>query len=153
MVRKQVEQMLGRLGLKLHPDKTRVVKAKDGFDFLGVHFRLCPVSKKNSKLKQSCRIWPSERSMGRIKQRVREVVGRRYSLSLEELIKKLTPVIRGWNNYHKATRAVRKRLRKLNGFVRERLRIFLKRKYSDQSRGTWRVHNNLVVRLGLYQFG
>jgi retron-type reverse transcriptase len=29
-VKKQVEQMLGRLGLKLHPDKTRVVKAKNG---------------------------------------------------------------------------------------------------------------------------
>jgi len=153
VVRKQVEQMLGRLGLKLHPDKTRVVKAKDGFDFLGVHFRLCPVRKKNSKLKQFCAIWPSERSIGRIKRRVHEVVGRRYSLSLEELIKELTPVIRGWNNYHKATRPVLKRLRKLNAFVRERLRIFLKRKYSDRSRGTWRVHNNLLVRLGLYQFG
>ena len=150
---KQVEQMLGRLGLKLHPDKTSVVKAKDGFDFLGVHFRLCPVRKKNSKLKQYCAVWPSDRSIGRIKQRIREVVGRRYSLSLEELIGELTPVIRGWNNYHKATRPVRKRLRNLNGFVRERLRIFLKRKYSDQSRGTWRVHNNLLVRLGLYQFG
>ncbi len=152
-VRKQVEQMLGQLGLKLHPDKTRVVEAKDGFDFLGVHFRLCPVRKKNAKLKQFCAVWPSERSMGRIRQRIREVIGRRYSLSLEELIKELTPVIRGWNNYHKATRPVLKRLRKLNAFVRERLRIFLKRKYSDQSRGTWRVHNNLVVRLGLYQFG
>ncbi len=150
---KQVEQMLGRLGLKLHPDKTRVVKAKEGFDFLGVHFRLCPVRKKNSKLKQYCAVWPSDRSIGRIKQRIREVVGRRYSLSLEELIGELTPVLRGWNNYHKATRPVRKRLRNLNGFVRERLRIFLKRKYSDQSRGTWRVHNNLVVRLGLDQFG
>ena len=54
---------------------TAWLKAKDAFDFLGVHFRLCPVRKKNSKLKQSCLIWPSERSMGRIKQRVREVVG------------------------------------------------------------------------------
>ena len=150
---KQVEQMLGRLGLRLHPDKTSVVKAKEGFDFLGVHFRLCPVRKKNSKLKKYCAVWPSDRSIGRIKQRIREVVGRRYSLSLEELIKELTPVIRGWNNYHKATRPVLKRLRKLNAFVRERLRIFLKRKYGDRSRGTWRVHNNLVVRLGLYQFG
>jgi group II intron reverse transcriptase/maturase len=150
---KQVQQMLGRLGLKLHPDKTSVVRAKDGFDFLGVHLRLCPVRKKKSKLKQYCAVWPSDRSIGRIKQRIREVVGRRYSLSLEELIGELTPVIRGWNNYHKATRPVLKRLRKLNGVVRERLRIFLKRKYSDQSRGTWRVHNNLLVRLGLYQFG
>jgi hypothetical protein len=118
-----------------------VVKAKEGFDFLGVHFRLCPVRKKNSKLKQFRAIWPSDRSIVRIKQRISEVVGRRYSMSLEELIGELTPVIRGWNNYHKATRPVLKRLRKLNTFVRERLRIFLKRKYSDQSRGTWRVHN------------
>lgn len=153
VVRKQVEQMLGRLGLELHSDKTRVVRAEDGFDFLGVHFRLCPVRKKDAKLRMYCAVWPSDRSIGRIKQRIREVVGRRYSISLEELIGELTPVIRGWNNYHKATRPVLKRLRKLNGFVRERLRIFLKRKYSDQSRGTWRVHNNLLVRLGLYQFG
>jgi RNA-directed DNA polymerase len=86
---------LGGLGLKLHPDKTRVVKAEEGFDFLGVHLRLCPVRKKNSKLKKYCALWPSERSIGRIKQRIREVVGRRYSLSLEELIGEMTPIIRG----------------------------------------------------------
>jgi len=39
-VLKQVKLMLGRIGLQLHPDKTRVVEARDGFDFLGVHFRL-----------------------------------------------------------------------------------------------------------------
>ena len=152
-VMKQVEQMLRRLGLKLHPDKTRVVKAKNGFDFLGVHFRLCPVRKKKSKLKKCCTLWPSDRSIEKIRQRIRAVIGRRYSLLLEELIGELNPVIRGWNNYHKATRPVLKRMQKLNAFVRERIRIFLKRKYSDQSRGTWRVHNNLLVRLGLYQFG
>ncbi len=50
-VLKQVEQMLGRLGLKMHPEKTRVVNAEDGFDFLGVHFRLCPVRKIGSPIK------------------------------------------------------------------------------------------------------
>jgi len=150
---RQVQSMLARLGLKLHPQKTRVVRAEDGFDFLGVHFRLCPVLRSNSRLKTYCAKWPSNRSMSRIKQRIREVIGRRYGLSLEEMISKLNPVIRGWNNYHKATMPVRKRLRKLNAFVRERLRIFLKRKYSDPSRGTRRVHDNLLVRLGLYQFG
>jgi len=80
-------------------------------------------------------------------------MGRLYSLSLEELIDVLNPVIRGWNNYHSRARSSRKRLYKLNGFVRERIRIFLKRKYSVQSRGTRRVHNGVAVRLGLYQFG
>jgi group II intron reverse transcriptase/maturase len=150
---KQVEQMLGRLGLKLHPEKTRVVKAEKGFDFLGVHFRLWPVLGKKSKVRKYCAVWPSVRSIGRVKQRIRDVIGRRYYLSLEDVIEQLNPVIRGWNNYHKATRAVLTRLRKLNGFVRDRIRIFLRRKYSDRSRGTRRVHNNLLVRLGLYQFG
>jgi len=149
----QVEQMLKRLGLELHPDKTRVVRAEDGFDFLGVHFRLCSVQTKKGKRRQYCAIWPSDRSIKRIKERIKKVVGRRYSLSLEELIEELNPVLRGWDNYQRKARSARKRVRKLNGFIRERIRIFLKRKYSDQSRGTRRVHDNLPVRLGLYQFG
>jgi group II intron reverse transcriptase/maturase len=152
-VLRQIERMLGRLGLKLHPEKTRVVRAEDGFDFLGIHFRLSPVRRKNAKLKMYCALWPSDRSIKRIKERVRNVIGRRYSLSLEELIDVLNPVIRGWNNYHIRARAARKRLYKLNGFVLERIRIFLKRKYTGQSRGTRRVHNGVTVRLGLHQFG
>jgi len=149
----QIERMLGRLSLKLHPEKTRVARAEDGFDFLGIHFCLSPVRRKNAKLKMYCALWSSDRSIKRIKERVRNVIGRRYSLTLEELIDVLNPVIRGWNNYHIRARSSRKRLYKLNGFVRERIRIFLKRKYSDQSRGTRRAHNGVAVRLGLYQFG
>jgi RNA-directed DNA polymerase len=148
---KQVERMLNRLGLKLHPEKTRVVRAVDGFDFLGVHFRLSSVQAGGQR-KQYCAIWPSDRSMKRIKSRVKEVIGRRFSLSLEALIEKVNPVMRGWDNYHKRARCARKRVRKLNVFVRDRIRIFLKRKYSDQSRGTRRVQGNLPAQLGLYRF-
>ena len=151
-VLKEVERMLGRLGLKLHPEKTRVVRVEDGFDFLGIHFQLCPVGRKNAVVKNYCALWPSDKSMKGIKESIKKVIGRRYSRSLEEMIKELNPVLRGWDNYHRRAMCARKRLRKLNGFVRDRLRIFLKRKYSDQSRGTRRVHNGVVVRLGLYQF-
>ena len=150
---KKVEQMLDRLGLRLHKDKTRVVHARKGFDFLGVHFRLCQTNSKRAKLKWYCSVWPSDRSMKRIRQRIRELIGRRYSLSLEDLLCDLNPVIRGWNNYHMSVRPNAKRIRKLNVFVHERVRIFLRRKYSDQSKGYRRVQNNLLVRLGLFQFG
>ena len=152
-VLKKVQQMLDRLGLQLHKDKTRIVDARKGFDFLGVHFRLCQTNRKGAKLKWYCSVWPSDRSMKRIKERIRGLIGRRYGMSLEEIIEDLNPVIRGWNNYHTAVPPQAKRFRKLNGFVRERMRIFLRRKYSDRSMGNWRVHNNLLVRLGLYQFG
>lgn len=149
----RIKQMLGRLGLELHPDKTKIAKAEKGFDFLGMHFRLRPVRKESSRLKESCRIWPSDKSLERARQRIREVIGRRYSLSLEEMIAELNPVIRGWNNYHNVRGTERKPRLKLNVFVRERLRIFLKRKYNDASRGAKRVLGNLPVRLGLCQFG
>jgi hypothetical protein len=147
----QVRGMLGRLGLELHPQKTRIVDAKDGFDFLGVHIRLCRVRKPKAKLKRSARIWPSKASMQRIKQKVKDLIGRRYGRTLEEMIKELNPVLRGWSNYHRRAGAERRHFRKLNTFVRERLRIFLKRKYSDPTRGARRLLGNRLVRLGLYQ--
>ena len=154
-VLEKVRQMLARLGLELHRDKTRVVHARQGFDFLGVHFRLCRTTGRTAKLKWYCAVWPSDRSVKRIKDRIREVIGRRYYMSLEDMTEEVNPVIRGWNTYHMRVGLVviTKRITRLNGFIRERLRIFLKRKYDDQSRGSWRVHGNLLVRLGLYQFG
>jgi group II intron reverse transcriptase/maturase len=151
-VLERVRQMLGRLGLEMHPEKTRVVSAEEGFDFLGVHFRLQANHKKAARWKQICRVWPSKRSFERIKQKVRDGIGRRYGERLEDRIESLNPILRGWGNYHKAVYPDRKRLRKLDGFVRKRFQIFLKRKYSDPSRGSRRVHDNLLVRLGLYQF-
>jgi len=152
-VMEKVRGMLNRLGLMLHPEKTRVVAAAEGFDFLGVHFRLRPVRKQNPRVKFSCRIWPSDRSVMRIKQKVRDVIGRRYGTSLKEVIRELNPVLRGWNTYQTTVQPERKRFLKLNSFVRERFRIFLKRKHNDQSRGARRVHGNVLVRLGLFQLG
>jgi group II intron reverse transcriptase/maturase len=148
-----VRRTLNRLGLTLHPDKTRIVHAKEGFDFLGVHFRLRSVKKQESKLTYSCRRWPSDRSMQRVKTRIKEVIGRRYSLSLEEMIQALNPTIRGWNTYHTRIQADQKRFRFLNQFVWDRLRIFLKRKHDDPSRGYRRASYEIFQRLGLAQFG
>ncbi len=111
---------LARLGLTLHPEKTRIVHAKDGVDVLGVHVRLRPVRTRGSRLKASCRLWPSDRSMTRITQRIHEVRGRRYRLSLEEVITLLNPVIRGWNTDHTRLRAEQTRVLFLNQCVRER---------------------------------
>ena len=144
--------MLSRLKLKLNAEKTRLVKAEDGFDFLGEHFRLRQIKNPKTRFDQHCRVWPSDRSMERIREKVRKTVGRRYSMSLEEMIAELNPVLRGWDNYHKAADAHRKRIVKLNGFVRDRLRIFWKRKHNAETRGLGRLCGKVLARLGLYQF-
>jgi RNA-directed DNA polymerase len=148
-----VRRKVAQLGLALHPEKARIVHANEGCDFLGVHFRLRPVKKHGSKLTYSCRQWPSDRSMQRIKQRIKEGIGRRSSLSLEEMITEVNPIIRGWNNDHTRIQADQKRFRFLNRVVWDRLRIFLKRKHDDPSRGYRRASHKVFTRLGLAQFG
>ena len=62
--------MLGRLGLVLHPDKTRVVNVqKEGFDFVGDH-----VGIKQKEL----RLDVNRRSQRRIQERLREITRRTY---------------------------------------------------------------------------
>jgi len=149
---KRLREMLSRLKLKLSEQKTRLVTAKDGFDFLGVHFKLCPITSKGKKLAQVCRVWPSDKSMQSIREKIRTKIGRRYSMSLEEMIVELNPVLRGWHNYHKAVDPYPRRILKLNAYVWDRLRIFLRRKYNDDTRSCRRLQGGLLTSLGLYQF-
>jgi group II intron reverse transcriptase/maturase len=149
----RVRGMLGRLGLELHPEKTRIVSADEGFDFLGIHLRRTPTKSPKAKMKHVTRLWPSDGSLQRVREKIKKTFGRKYGKSLEEIVEKLNPIIRGWNNYHTTIRPVRERLLKLNYYVMERIRIFLKRKYSDESRGYRRVHGEMIARLGLCQFG
>jgi len=149
---KELRKMLARLNLELSEEKTSVVKAEDGFDFLGVHFKLCPVAKPIRKLEKVCHVWPSDRSMKRIREKIRKKIGRRYSMSLEEMIEELNPMLRGWHNYHKAVDPRQQRILKLNGYLWDRLRGFLRRKYNDETRGRKRLRGGLLANLGLYQF-
>jgi hypothetical protein len=152
-VRKRVEQMLGRLKLKLSAEKTRLVNAEEGFDFLGEHFRLRPIrNPTTSRFDQHCRVWPSDRSMERIREKIRKTVGRRYSMSLEEMIAELNPILRGWDNYHKGADARRQRIVRLNSFVWDRLRILWKRKHNAETRGLGRLSGKVLARLGVYPF-
>jgi hypothetical protein len=145
--------MLGRLGLELHPAKTRIVSADEGFDFLRIHLRRTPTTSPRAKMTHVTRLWPSDRSLQRVREKIKETFGKKYGKSLEEIVGQLNPVIWGWNNYHTAIRPVRERLLKLNYYVLERIRIFLKLKYRDESRGYRRVPGEMTARLGLCQFG
>lgn len=95
-VLRKVERMFNRLSLKLHKEKTKVVFANKGFDFLGVHFRRVSSKRKESRLKYYCRLWPSNKSLKALKQKVIKRIGRRYSKSLKGQITQLNPILRGW---------------------------------------------------------
>jgi group II intron reverse transcriptase/maturase len=110
----RIRVILGRLGLELHPEKTRRVElfdGKEGFDFLGCHLhkRLSGIlwERKRQRLYFLQR-WPSRRSMQRIRQRVKEMTPRgRCHADIREVIADLNPVLRGWGNYFRTGNAAR----------------------------------------------
>ena len=109
-----LRQILGRLGLELHPEKTRRVElfdGKEGFDFLGCHLhkRMSGiVLERSGKRLYFLQRWPSMRSMKRIRQRVRELTPRRRChADIRAVIGDLNPVLRGWGNYFRTGNAAR----------------------------------------------
>lgn len=127
LAERRVRVILERLGLELHPDKTRRVElydGKEGFDFLGCHLH----KRLSGKLleEQGQRLyflqrWPSQRSMQRIRQRVKKLTPRsRCHADLRDVIEDLNPVLRGWGEYFR-TGSAAKRFNQLDEYVWRRL--------------------------------
>jgi group II intron reverse transcriptase/maturase len=131
----RIREILGRLGLELHPDKTRRVElydGKEGFDFLGCHLHKRLSGKlweQRRKRLYFLQRWPSVRSMRRVRQRVKELTPRsRCHADIRDVIADLNPVLRGWGNYFRTGNAA-KRFNQIDGYVWRRLRALrVKRK-------------------------
>ncbi|PYR10218.1 MAG: group II intron reverse transcriptase/maturase [Acidobacteria bacterium] len=102
---RRLEDIIGRLGLTLNAEKTRTVDAADGFDFLGMHFRLMPM--RSNPKRRFCYRWPSTKAMRSIRHKVRDAVGYDDIYSLEEKIRALNPILRGWGQYFRIGNAHR----------------------------------------------
>ena len=94
--------IMERLSLRLHPDKTRIVKlglGKQGFVFLGCYLRIVL---SHFKRREYLFRWPSPRAMNRIRARIRELTDRRRWAGMKDIrqvVDVLNPVLRGWGNY------------------------------------------------------
>lgn len=100
--------IMDRLGLKLHPDKTRIVElglGKQGFVFLGCYLRIVL---SHFKGREYLFRWPSPRAMKRIRARIRELTDRRRWAGMKDIrqvVEVLNPVLRGWGNYFRTGNA------------------------------------------------
>jgi group II intron reverse transcriptase/maturase len=158
---KRVREVLARLGLELHPDKTRRVDlswGKEGFDFLGCHLRKRmsgPIWVRSRKRVYFLQRWPSQRSMKRVRQRVKELTGRNRTgvKDVRVIIRDLNPVLRGWGNYFRTGNAAEK-FTQVDDYVRTRLRGFLVKRMGRNLRAGeaegW-THDFFVEAHGLYR--
>jgi RNA-directed DNA polymerase len=130
-----IGEVLTSLGLRLHPDKTKVVdlrEGREGLDFLGCHFR----ARMSGRLWEQKRIvryylhrWPSQAAMARLRAKVRDRTGRnRVGLDIRDVITELNPVLRGWGNYFRTGNAAIKFIQ-IDRYVSWRLkRVLIKKR-------------------------
>jgi group II intron reverse transcriptase/maturase len=129
---KVIQAIMGKLKLTLHPTKTRMVDTnRGGFEFLGFHFHKA----KSWRTGKKCPwMWPGQRAMKTIRGRIRELTHRRWMvLPLEEVIRRLNPVIRGWSQYFRMGNATRK-LQALDRYVAYRMGKFFRGRLGRRKR-------------------
>jgi RNA-directed DNA polymerase len=110
-------------GLTLHPDKTHLGdcrQAGQGFDFLGYRF-------------EAGKRWVWKKSLQRIKDGIRAKTRRTRGDSVERVIADLNPMLCGWFGYFKHAHS--STFRKLDGFLRRRLRALLRKQERRPGRG------------------
>lgn len=128
-------------GLTLHPTKTRIVEAAgEGFDFLGWHFR-------------GGKKWPRKKSLQKLQDKLRPLTRRTNGRSLQEIISKANPVLRGWYGYFRESHPTG--LNGPDGWLRRRLRAMLRKRekrpgYGLSKADSQRWPNRWFAKQGLF---
>ena len=108
-----IAERMEQVGLRLHPDKTRIVYCQDAnrrdaaehtsFTFLGYTFRARRARNKNGVVFTSFLPAVSKDALKKMGQEVRRWrVHRRTDLDFAGLARMINPVVRGWMNYYGA---------------------------------------------------
>jgi RNA-directed DNA polymerase len=155
-----VGEILTGLGLRLHPDKTRIVdlrEGREGLDFLGCHFR----ARMSGRLWEQKRVvryylqrWPAQRAMKRLREKVKARTGR-HRVGVRDIrivIDELNPILRGWGNYFRTGNAATK-FGQIDDYVVARLRgLMVKKRGRNLRAGQVRQWNaDWFSELGLHR--
>jgi RNA-directed DNA polymerase len=157
-LRQEVTGVLATLGLRLAPEKTRVVHIDEGFDFLSVTIRRM---RKRGTSKHYVYTKPSKKAIQAVKDKVS---AKTYRSTLyqepEVLIASINQTLRGWANYHRhgVAKAV---FSTVDSHAWNRLMRWLRRKHDGGTGlgmpelrrrfcvpGTWKFAHNGVVFTG-----
>ena len=127
------EVLEGEMGLRLHPEKTRVVSVTEGFEFLGYHYFRNP---KTGALRKAVRRKSVQRFRDAIRRRTPRLRGRRkpkakhltltrlqHNPRIQAMVADLNRYLGGWHGYFKAVGGLSKYpFRGFDEFVRRRVR-------------------------------
>ena len=124
-VKPVIVEFLRERGLKLSEEKTLITHIAEGFDFLGQRVR-----KYGNKLL----IRPTRQSVRSVLEKARQLIRKCRGVSATVLIRKLSPLLRGWANYHRHV-ASKRTFSRVHECVRWMLWRWARRNHPKKSRG------------------
>ncbi len=154
----RIREILEKLRLELHPQKTRLVElglGKESFCFLGCYFR---VVRSHFTGKRFLYRWPSPQAMKSLRARIRRLTDRRRRAGMRdirEVIRELNPLLRGWGNYFRTGNASWK-FQQVDRYVTQRLvRLLATRRHRNWQRRPFLMkewpHSRFVEEHGLHK--
>lgn len=137
----QVQQILvewlKERGLTLSEEKTRIVHLTEGFDFLGFNIRQYPAPQ-TSRSGWKLLIKPSKESVQKVQKKLKDLWLRAHGNSVQTVLRKLNPIIRGWANYFR-TVVASEIFQSLDQWMSCRAERYTKRMHPKKSKD-WRQH-------------
>jgi len=124
-LREEAAEVLGRVGLRLSPTKTKIAHIDEGFDFLGFRIQR---HKKRGSAKRHVYTYPTRAALAAVKGRVRALTRGGTNQSLTILLHRLNVVLRGWTAYFRHG-ASAKTFAYLSAFAWRRVWCWLRHKH------------------------
>ena len=124
---KCARKILELSGVKVNEEKTRIVHVRYGFEFLGYKIKqgVRTLKLKAEQIKSGAKqgglyIYPTQKSLNRFKERIKQETDRRIGAKTEVLISRIKPIIRGWGLYY-CEANIRKLFNQLNRWIVRRI--------------------------------
>ena len=127
-----IGKWLNQIGLELKEEKTGIVHTHDGFDFLGFNIRQYKTGKYSSKQGFKTLIKPSEKSVKKHLDNLANIISSHKAASLEALVSRLNPMIRGWSSYYSSV-VSKATFDRLDNLLYEKLRRWSRRRHPNKS--------------------
>ena len=115
-----------KLGLKVNVTKTKVTKPSK-LKYLGFGFW---------KGKDGWKARPHQDSIKRFERKLKKLTKRSWSVTMDERIKRLNQVIRGWINYFRMG-SMKENLKRIDGHLRTRMRIVIWKQWKTGKKRFW----------------
>jgi RNA-directed DNA polymerase len=129
----RIRRWFRKMGLALNDEKTAVKNARrESFDFLGYSFKMLRSYKTGTSYPGAT---PSKKAVQRFKAGIRQLLTRQNKDPIDKVLAELNMKLRGWASYFRYGSVLSVR-QKLDRFVYDRVRHFLRRRHQVQTRGT-----------------